>query len=255
MLKSDPEYKEDDENSESAQLKRSIGENNITKQVEEADDSAAVPASLLEEDSDLLTSNAPKSYQMHKLPQHQFDEWHKTIVAHNNLNAISNEIDGVVRTKAVDVSKAINAPLLKSEYKDMGKGLSEEAKEVKKRYSVSSQTAEYDRLRTRKTQAKAALASAQQRLADAESLLSNIREFSGSVTRSCERKSNRYNRENKERVRTIRIATDLLVAIEAAANGASFPDELMHIERELETTRSHWGSMSQLAFVLVPKRH
>jgi hypothetical protein len=241
LLKSDPEYKEDDENSESAQLKRSIGENNITKQVEEADDSAAVPASLLEEDSDLLTSNAPKSYQMHKLPQHQFDEWHKTIVAHNNLNAISNEIDGVVRTKAVDVSKAINAPLLKSEYKDMGKGLSEEAKEVKKRYSVSSQTAEYDRLRTRKTQAKAALASAQQRLADAESLLSNIREFSGSVTRSCERKSNRYNRENKERVRTIRIATDLLVAIEAAANGASFPDELMHIERELENYEKPLG--------------
>ena len=92
-----------------------------------------------------------------------------------------------------------------------------------------------------KAQAGANLASAQQRLTDAESMLSNIREFSGSVTRSCERKSNRYNLENKERVRTIRIATDLLVAVEAAAKGASFPDELVHIERELENYEKPLG--------------
>ena len=74
-----------------------------------------------------------------------------------------------------------------------------------------------------------------------QTLTENIREFSGSVTRSCERKNNRYNRENKERVRTIRIATDLLVAIEAAANGASFPDELVHIEKELQNFEKPLG--------------
>ena len=93
----------------------------------------------------------------------------------------------------------------------------------------------------RNVQAKAALATAEQKLNDANVMLRNVKEFSNTILSSCNLKSKRYNEENKERVKTIRLTDDLIVAIEGAINGggeSDFPNELLSVEKELQ---SHEG--------------
>merc|ERR1711968_72421 len=97
--------------------------------------------------------------------------------------------------------------------------------------------ASYDRLRVRNVQATASLATAEQKLSDANTMLRNVKEFSSTISASCNLKSKRYSSNNKERVKTIRLTDELIVAIEAAINGggeSDFPSELLSVEKELE---------------------
>ena len=129
-------------------------------------------------------------------------------------------------------------PTADDEVKGLKLTLKEQKKQVQKSILANDvKRSDYDRLRARSAQAKSSLATAEQKLAAAETMLKNAREFSGTIEGSCTHKSKRYRAENEERVKTIRLADDLVLAIEGAMNGGSdsdFPSQLAAVEKELE---------------------
>ena len=84
----------------------------------------------------------------------------------------------------------MESPTAEDDVKGLKRTLKEQKKQVQKSILANDvKRSDYDRLRARSAQAKSSLATAEEKLAAAETMLKNAREFSGTIAGSCTQKS------------------------------------------------------------------
>jgi hypothetical protein len=113
--------------------------------------------------------------QIHKFPRHTYnnvvDKWHKEIKAHDNLEELSKLAMGIHST-GEKVEKTMELPNAADQMKNLKLTLKDEKKMVQTNILANDmKRGNYDRLRVRNVQAKAALATAEQKLNDANVML------------------------------------------------------------------------------------